>query len=323
MLGDALGHFADQAILVVGDVMLDEYIYGTVKRISPEAPIPIVETQRREYRPGGASNVARNIAALGGTPLLCGIVGTDAHAAILSAHLHDSVAAHHLTLIPAADRPTTLKTRVVAHGQQMLRLDTEQTDPISSVLEDALMTVIQAAMPRVAACVLSDYAKGVLTPALCARVMALGHQLRVPIIVDPKGCDFAKYRGADVLTPNLGEAALASGIPVDGLTAPDRMADPLLQLLPGTALLITRGEAGMSLYQVAAPPRHIPAMSRAVYDVTGAGDTVVAVLALALASGSPLEEAIVLANLAAGEVVSKLGTSTVTLAELRGALVRV
>jgi D-beta-D-heptose 7-phosphate kinase/D-beta-D-heptose 1-phosphate adenosyltransferase len=209
----------------------------------------------------------------------------------------------------------------VAHGQQMLRLDTESTDLISPALEDELMAAMQMTMPRVAACVLSDYAKGLLTPALCARMIALGRECRVPIIVDPKGRDFSKYLGATVLTPNLAEASLASGLPVESHAAPDGMAQRLQQLLPGTALLITRGEDGMSLYRQDTPPRHIPAVSRAVYDVTGAGDTVIAVLALTLACGTPLEEAIVLANLAAGEVVSKLGTSTVTLEELRQVLV--
>ena len=313
------GSFQQQTVLVIGDVMLDEYIYGQVKRISPEAPIPIVEMNSREYRPGGASNVARNIAALGGIPILSGIVGDDPQADILSQQLLESIAAQNLRLIKAQGRPTTLKTRVVVHGQQMLRLDTEQTDPISPVLEDVLLATIQAMMPRVAACVLSDYAKGLLTQTLCARIIELARSLRVPIITDPKGRDFGKYVGATVLTPNVSEAALATGIPVERHAPPNRMAGQLQQLLPGTALLITRGDEGMSLYQPACPPLHIPAMSRAVYDVTGAGDTVVAVLALGLACEMPMEETIRLANLAAGEVVGKLGTSIISWEELRRA----
>jgi D-beta-D-heptose 7-phosphate kinase/D-beta-D-heptose 1-phosphate adenosyltransferase len=202
----------------------------------------------------------------------------------------------------------------------MLRLDTEQVDPISPALESELMTAIQESMPQVTACVLSDYAKGLLTPTLCASILQLGRECRVPVIVDPKGRDYRKYVGANVLTPNLQEAAIASGLPVENHRPPDQMARQLQHLMPDTTLLITRGEEGMSLYAPDRSPLHIPAMSRAVYDVTGAGDTVVAVLALTLACGMPIEEATVLANLAAGEVVSKLGASTVTTDELRRAI---
>jgi D-beta-D-heptose 7-phosphate kinase/D-beta-D-heptose 1-phosphate adenosyltransferase len=306
-------------VLVIGDVMLDEYIIGHVRRISPEAPIPVVEAAHREYRPGGASNVAANIAALGGVPLLCGVVGVDEAARTLG-HVLGDAGLGVPALIGAADRPTTLKSRIMAHGQQMLRLDSESTAPIPEEVEADVLAWVRASMGQAKACVLSDYAKGVLTPGLCVAIMALAGEHGVPVVVDPKARDFGRYAGATVITPNLREAAVAANHPPDGPHDVDALAADLMTAVGGAALLITRSEAGMSLYQPGVAALHIPTRAQAVHDVTGAGDTVVGALALALAARAPLADAAGMANVAAGIVVGKLGTATVTPAELRAAV---
>jgi D-beta-D-heptose 7-phosphate kinase/D-beta-D-heptose 1-phosphate adenosyltransferase len=296
--------FADQRVLVIGDVMLDEYIWGEVSRISPEAPVPVVNVLRRTYRPGGASNVAASIAALGGTPTLIGVAGADQMAESLRQALRD-VGVGQSELLVVADRPTTVKSRIMAHNQQMLRCDIEVTSPIEPALEDVLLAQVRAHLATATVCVLSDYAKGVLTA--------------VPVIVDPKGTRYERYAGATVITPNLNEAALAAQITIHGLDQLEEAAHVLSGRLRGSAVIITRGAEGMTLFQTGAAPLTVPARARAVFDVTGAGDTVVAMLAVALGCGASLPAAMQLATVAAGIAVGKLGTATVSQDELLAA----
>jgi D-glycero-beta-D-manno-heptose-7-phosphate kinase len=310
--------FADQRVLVIGDVMLDEYIWGEVSRISPEAPVPVVNVLRRTYRPGGASNVAASIAALGGTPTLIGVAGADQMAESLRQALRD-VGVGQSELLVVADRPTTVKSRIMAHNQQMLRCDIEVTSPIEPALEDVLLAQVRAHLATATVCVLSDYAKGVLTERVCQAIIAAARQAAVPVIVDPKGTRYERYAGATVITPNLNEAALAAQITIHGLDQLEEAAHVLSGRLRGSAVIITRGAEGMTLFQTGAAPLTVPARARAVFDVTGAGDTVVAMLAVALGCGASLPAAMQLATVAAGIAVGKLGTATVSQDELLAA----
>lgn len=309
-----------QRVLIVGDVMLDEYIWGEVSRISPEAPVPVVETQRRSYRAGGAGNVASNVVTLGGAAQLCAVVGNDLFADLLVDTLEAGGVACREGCVRVVDRQTTVKSRVIAHSQQMLRLDTETRMPITVATEAALLRYCAITLPDVDVCVLSDYAKGVLTPRICHAVIALARKSGVPLVVDPKGQGYARYAGATVITPNMHELHVAAGrLPGEQVDFEAAVAVVIAQV-GAAALLITRGSEGMSLMRHDLPPIHIPTRARLVYDVTGAGDTVVAALALALAIGAPLDHAAALANEAAGIAVGKVGTATVTGDELRTAL---
>jgi D-glycero-beta-D-manno-heptose-7-phosphate kinase len=301
-------------ILVVGDVMLDEYLWGSVHRTSPEAPVPIVAVERQTHALGGAGNVAANLASLGSRVWLVGAVGTDAQAAQI-AELLTLTPGISSYLYPCQDRPTTTKTRIIAHGQQLLRADLEERHPIPAEAEKHIISWIQERISTLHACVLSDYAKGMLTEKLISSVITLCKQANIPVIVDPKGHRFSRYRGATVVTPNLAEAHLAVEMEEEQLTL-EEVADRLLGEIRDGALLITQGSKGMSLFRHDSPVLHIPAEARIIYDVTGAGDTVVAVLALLLAIGMDMETAARLANYAAGIVVGKVGTASVSLEEL-------
>ena len=306
---------AGQTVLIVGDIMLDEYIWGDMTRISPEAPVPIVQTRRRTYRPGGAANVAANIAALDGVPFLAGIVGADAIVKPLQDALTQAQVPVSTGMQTAVHRATTVKTRIVAHNQQVLRLDNETATALETDTEDQLIAWCTMQMPNARVCVLSDYAKGVVSPRVAQAVIAAAKLHNLPIVVDPKGRDFAKYQGATVVTPNLTEAALATGHLAQE-EGPDKIAQHLLGVLAGSKLLITRGAEGMTLYAHDAPGVHFAAHARTVYDVSGAGDTVVALLALGLAAGAEIQDAIRLANLGAGIVVGRFGTATVNREDL-------
>ena len=312
---DVLTRFPGKCVLIVGDVMLDEYIWGEVRRVSPEAPVPVVELQRQTYVPGGAANAAANVASLGGRALLGGVVGDDTQAGLLrEASSRRGVEGDGLLNDP--DRPTTTKTRVIAHNQQVLRVDREERSPLSPQMEEALLGWAEKHLEQANALLLSDYAKGVVTPRLAQQVIRMAQSAGKPIIVDPKGRDYRKYRGATVVTPNTQEARLALN---HLLNPPEDLFElgwQLLKLLEGSAVLITRGPEGMSLFEPNHQPVHIPAVARHIYDVTGAGDTVVAALTMALAAGATLEQAAWLANAAAGIKVGKVGTATVSLEEL-------
>ncbi|MBL9018724.1 MAG: D-glycero-beta-D-manno-heptose-7-phosphate kinase, partial [Myxococcales bacterium] len=281
-------------VLVVGDVMLDEYLRGDVARISPEAPVPVLEVRSRDLRLGGAANAAANIKALGGSAFLVGVVGRDETAATLGQQLarHEIIA----SLVPDAGRPTSRKTRLVAQQQQIVRVDDEKRNPLS---EDLVAHVTSAIDDRISTCkaiVLSDYGKGVITTAVAQHAITAAKRARLPVIVDPKQRDFTIYRGASYITPNLSELEVAK---VGGAHDPAGAAAALLPELDGAALLVTRSADGMTLYRAGRPDFHVAALAKEVFDVTGAGDTVVATVALALAAGVAIERAMELASVAA------------------------
>jgi D-beta-D-heptose 7-phosphate kinase/D-beta-D-heptose 1-phosphate adenosyltransferase len=318
-LAELLDRFPGRGVLVVGDVMLDEYVWGEVRRISPEAPVPVVEVRRRSFVPGGAANTAANVAALGGRPVLVSVVGQDLSASMLREVLaQNGTDADGLCADPG--RATTTKSRVVAHGQQVARLDVEERAPLTPALEDALLDALREHLPRAEACILSDYAKGAVTPRVAQELIRLARRAGRPVVVDPKGADYSRYRGATVVKPNLHEAERSARVEIGGEAALGEAAARLLALLEGSAVLITRGPDGMSLFRRGAAPRHVPAVVRPVFDVTGAGDTVAGTLAMSLAAGASLESAVELANRAASIVVGKVGTATVTCDELRAEL---
>jgi D-beta-D-heptose 7-phosphate kinase/D-beta-D-heptose 1-phosphate adenosyltransferase len=312
-LREAVDKIAGCRAVVVGDVMVDEYLCGEVSRVSPEAPVPVLEPRATEYRLGGAANTAANVRALGGSVTLVGVVGRDDAAQVLVDRLRDRGIAPELVV--DADRPTTLKTRVVAQQQQIVRIDREARHPISGTVAEDLRRRIDLALPAAHVLVLSDYAKGVVTSEVAKHAIAAARGVKIPIVVDPKQLDFRVYAGATVLTPNLREL---------GAAAPDMSVDAasehLLSQLGGAAVLVTRGADGMTLFRSDHAPIHVTAAAKEVFDVTGAGDTVVAALALALAAGVTLEQAVELANFAAALAVGKRGTSSITAAELAAVL---
>ena len=303
-------------VLVVGDLMLDEYLRGDVSRISPEAPVPVLEVRAQESRLGGAANAAANIQSLGGVALLVGVVGKDETAATFGERL--SAAKIASTCVPDPGRPTSKKTRLVAQQQQIVRVDHEKRHAISGAVQDAVKQAIDLRIKDAHAVVISDYAKGVITPDVARHVIATAQAAGLPVVVDPKQRDFTLYAGATVITPNLHELEAAALTP--GLFDVERVARELLPVLAGAALLVTRSADGMSLFRTGLAPVHVPAIAREVFDVTGAGDTVVATLALAVAAKLSLENAIELASIAAAISVSKRGTSTVSAAELLATL---
>ena len=307
----ALSYATDKArILVVGDVMLDRYWFGEVTRISPEAPVPVVRVTRVEERPGGAANVARNCAALGARAQLLSVIGTDEAGTRLS-ELVDA-AGVHANLHRDASMPTTVKLRVIGRQQQLLRIDFE-TPPSSEVLASKLAD-FEAALQACDAVVLSDYGKGGL--AHIADMVSLARAAGKRVLVDPKGHDYSRYLGANIVTPNLSELKEVIGA-WDGEADLAARVGKLRAELSLGALLLTRSEQGMTLFDERGA-MHVPAQAREVYDVSGAGDTVIAALAVMLAAGASLAEAVKIANRAAGIVVGKLGTAVATRAELFG-----
>jgi D-beta-D-heptose 7-phosphate kinase/D-beta-D-heptose 1-phosphate adenosyltransferase len=308
-----LPDFSRAQVLVAGDVMLDRYWQGAAGRISPEAPVPVVRVREEQQRPGGAGNVALNVAALGARAALLGCVGDDADGNALAMLLARGGVRNALLTLPGWR--TIAKLRVLAQHHQLIRLDFE--DPLPQLPAGDWMAAFNRELEQAGAVVLSDYGKGVLAqvPALIAAARARG----LPVVVDPKGRDFSPYRGATVITPNLHEFQEIAG-PAAGDAAIAEKGEALRAALGLEALLVTRGEQGMSLLAAGQPPLHLPTQAREVFDVTGAGDTVVAVLAAALAAGAALPQAVALANAGAGVVVGKLGTATLSAPELRRAL---
>ena len=301
---------ANARVLVVGDVMLDRYWFGDVARISPEAPVPVVRVTRIEERPGGAANVARNCASLGAVAQLLSVVGGDEAGAKLAALVEE--AGVRANLHRDASMETTVKLRVIGRQQQLLRIDFE-TPPSSEVLASKLAD-FEAALPECDAVILSDYGKGGL--AHIATMIGQSRAAGKRVLVDPKGDDYSRYRGAHVITPNLGELREVVGAWRDEADLAARVRK-LRADLSLDALLLTRSEQGMTLFDERGA-MHVPAQAREVYDVSGAGDTVIAALAVMLAAGASMTEAVRLANRAAGIVVGKLGTAVATRAELFG-----
>jgi D-beta-D-heptose 7-phosphate kinase/D-beta-D-heptose 1-phosphate adenosyltransferase len=302
-------------ILIVGDVMLDRYWHGVTARVSPEAPVPVVHVEKSEERPGGAANVAYNTAALGSRTRLIGVTGDDAPAGSLETLLAAAGVDCRFQKLPQT--PTVTKLRVISRHQQLLRLDFEES--LQTIDAERLLDEFHQGLSGCDVVVFSDYGKGTLVN-LTAMIEAARHAGK-PVLVDPKAPDLSRYRGASLITPNLAEFELAVGPCPDEQVLWDRgralLADSAID-----ALLVTRGEHGMTLLRGAAAPLHLPAETREVFDVTGAGDTVIAVLAAALAAGEDLPEATALANLAAGIVVGKLGTASVSVPELHRAVQR-
>ncbi len=304
-------------VVVLGDLILDRFVYGHVHRISPEAPIPVVEVTDELVLPGGAANVARNVCALGGRAVLLGVTGNDENGARLRRVVEaDGVEAGGIERVP--ERPTTVKTRIVAHRQQVVRVDRESKDHVPAEVRGRLLATLQPLLDDCGALVVSDYAKGVLAPDFLADIGRVARRAGVPYVVDPKPVHFP-YPGATVVTPNRDEATGFFGRPFTigdlGRLAPELMADT-----DWRAILFTLGPDGMVLAERDAELERIPARVREVFDVTGAGDTVVAALSLALAAGAPLRTASALANLAAGIVVGKVGTAVCSSEELEEAL---
>lgn len=306
--------FRNVRVLCLGDLILDTFNYGSVERISPERPVPVFKPGHVVHIPGGAANVARNITSLGGHCSLLGLIGSDEASLILS-ELLDRDSQITCTLV-SSPRPTSHKVRFTAAGQHLMRLDKEDTQPIG---EEEIEKVVSALKPLISShdvLILSDYAKGVLAPALLKQVIALAQIYGMPVIVDPKSHDFSRYAGASLLTPNTAEAELAAGFPIQTDDDAERAGHFLLNDSSVRAVLITRGAHGMSLISGHAPPFHLASRPLDVYDVVGAGDTVIATLACGIAAGGNLIEAVIAANVCAGLVVGKSDTATVAPEEL-------
>ena len=307
--------FSEQKVLILGDLMLDEYLWGEVNRISQEAPVPVVVSKNRTYAPGGASNVATNIVALDGKAILGGLIGEDESATVLTKIVSEKgVDVSGFT--PEKERPTTTKTRILAHNQQMLRIDSESLEALLPASERRILEWWLSHLKMAHICILSDYGKGLLSPEFTQKLIGAATSVSRITIVDPKGSDYAKYRGAALITPNTLEAEKASGIEIIDDESLLRAISVLNDILPETSILLTRGARGMSLFAPGEPRLDIKAAAKTVFDVTGAGDTVVSVLALSLAAGADLPTAANLANQAAGIVVQKLGTSSLSREEL-------
>lgn len=308
-----LPDYSNAGVLIIGDVMLDRYWYGPTGRISPEAPVPVVKVEQNEERPGGAANVAMNIASLGGQAHIIGLTGMDEPAQVLSDKLTSLNVTCDFVALP--DYPTITKLRVLSRGQQLIRLDFE--DKFENTDPQLILSRMAQALPQVKAVILSDYAKGALEHV--QQFIQTARAAGVPVFIDPKGADFERYRGATLLTPNMSEFEQVVG---KVKTNEELVAkgEALIEQFDLEALLVTRSENGMTLLRRGMDPFHLPTQAKEVYDVTGAGDTVISVLAASVSAGKALDEACALANAAAGVVVGKLGTSTVSTIELAEAI---
>ena len=316
---NALANLGEQTVLCVGDVMLDEFVYGDVTRISPEAPTPVLAVQRSVIQIGGAGNVARNIAALGAQCILVSLIGNDDAGLTLTDALgkFDGLIVPDLVIDKA--RQTTRKVRFVSehHSAHLVRADWETTAPTSAQSEAAIIAYAETAMQQAGAVMLSDYAKGTLTPRVIRAIIDAARRYGKPVVVDPKGHDYSVYRGATLITPNRQELGAAVHRPVTTEAEIGKAAAELARLVESEAVLVTRSEEGMTLHIEGQAPIHIPAYPVKMRDVSGAGDTVAAVMAVLLAMQAPFESAMRAANAAAAVVVGKRGTATVSLAELR------
>jgi len=315
---ELLDKFAGTRVLVIGDIMLDRYWWGKVSRISPEAPVPVVRLDHESLAAGGAANVAANISGLGAVPILIGVVGDDDESSLLPGVLKDrSISTEHL--VTAKGRRTTVKTRIIAHSQQVARIDQENDNSLTSETEAAVMESFNSIVSGVGAVVISDYAKGTLTDNVTRHVIDAAIEKGIPVLVDPKGRDYSKYRRATMLTPNRREAADACGLEENTQDMVDIAGNRLLTELNLQSVLITQGEDGMTLFRPGQKPYHLNTLARDVYDVTGAGDTVIGSLAVAIAAGADAAVAADIANIAAGIVVEQVGTTAISVQDLREA----
>lgn len=321
-LRDILKRFAPQKIVVVGDVMLDHFLWGKVSRISPEAPVPVVEITRESYFPGGAANVARNLRALGATARIVGVLGEDDAGQKLRNAL-DEQGIPTDGLIVDSTRPTTLKTRIVAHNQQVVRFDHESSTVISSSIQDKLLRHFFGILPGVNAVIFEDYAKGLFTQDLVSQMLGRSRSAGIVTAADPNPRRMLDYREITAITPNRHEAFAAAGVPyvepVDDVLSDEALKSVgsiLLEKWKPENLLVTLGEHGMCLFRPGRKAHYIPTVAQEVFDVSGAGDTAIATLALALAAGADPAEAAEISNHAAGVVVGKVGTATCSPDEL-------
>ncbi len=313
-----IDNFAGRRLAVIGDSMVDRFLWGRVDRISPEAPVPVVRVEKETLKLGGAANVAANIRALGAEAVLFGICGADEAGRQLRGLLADR-GIDDSGLLDFPGRPTTLKTRIIAHNQQVVRADREEDTPVNGDLIEKLADSMKRSGPF-DGIVFSDYGKGVLTDAALKWFIAAGREAGVPLVVDPKKGDFSQYRGVTSLTPNQKEAEQACALPITGTDSLQEAGRRLLERTAAEAVLITRGEHGMALYYQDGREGHLDTRATTVYDVTGAGDTVIAVYTAALATGAEFLDAAQLANHAAGLAVRELGTTAINADQLRTVL---
>jgi len=316
----ALARFAGARVLVIGDIILDHFLWGSVSRISPEAPVPVVNVTRENMMLGGAANVLHNLYALGAEASLCGVIGNDPMGDQLLGLLAE-VSSSSAGVVKVDDRPTIKKTRVIAHNQQVVRVDREVNQPVPAEAVERILAHIDAHIDEFDAVIISDYAKGLITESFMKSLRdCLAKHRPVPLIVDPKPGRSACYHGVTLITPNNHEAEQMSGVAIRDEASLLRAAESLLEELSCESMLITRGESGMALLERGKPLLTIPTVAKEVFDVTGAGDTVIATLSVGLAVGLPFGTAATIANVAAGIVVGKVGTATVTVAEIQGAI---
>jgi D-beta-D-heptose 7-phosphate kinase/D-beta-D-heptose 1-phosphate adenosyltransferase len=314
-LAERVGSFRGRRVVVIGDVILDRYLWGRATRVSPEAPVLVVDVEREEFRLGGAANVAHNVAALGAEPVLIAAMGEDGKADDLERQLRARGVDPDRGLVRDGSRRTTVKTRIIAHNQQVLRADEESREPLPADARAELWNRARAALDGADAVLISDYGKGVVTPDLLERLLPELSRRGIPSAVDPKEEHFPRYRGVSVITPNAAEAADAWGRRFRSEADLIEAGFGLRERMAVESVLITRGEEGMSLF-TAEGHTHFPTRARKVFDVTGAGDTVIATIATALAARASLPEACILANHAAGLVVAELGTAAASAADL-------
>ncbi|OGR49831.1 MAG: hypothetical protein A2X40_03005 [Elusimicrobia bacterium GWC2_65_9] len=315
-----LARFHGRRVLVVGDLMLDQYVRGTVGRISPEAPVPVVRVTGETSIPGGAGNVVNNLASLGASVSVVGVIGEDEAGRRLAEQFRSKGVDMEGVCVDV-DRQTTQKCRVVAERQQVVRFDRETTGPLSHATQTRLLAGLAEELPRTEAVIFSDYGKGVIGPRLLALAIGAANRRKIPLTVDPKPEHFRSYKGVTCVTPNTAEAwACMRREPKPGQDALVALGREILRMLRSRSALITRGAEGMSLFEADGKVTHIPTVAREVFDVSGAGDTVIAAFTLALAAGAPLDRAASLANHAAGIVVGKLGTAVTDCAELSEAV---
>jgi len=318
-LGRLMERFQKTTLLVVGDIVIDQFIWGTVSRISPEAPVPVVAVSSESLLLGGAANVVNNIWSLNGKALVSGIIGCDAMGETVRALLRER-GCDLEGVVEDGQRPTTVKTRVIAHSQQVVRFDREEVAPVSPESRRQIISYVERHWDDVDGVVISDYGKGVVTRELMTFILDKMKGDGKLVAVDPKMNNFDLYRGATIVTPNSAEAEFAAGMQVCDEDSLVHIGAALLGRFASRAVLITRGEAGMVLFEENGGVTKVPTVAKEVYDVTGAGDTVIGTLTLALAAGSDFAQAAVLANYAAGIVVGKVGTATVTPEELKRAI---
>ena len=305
--------FKNKRVLVLGDLMLDKYIWGDVSRISPEAPVPVVAVRKDTSCLGGAGNVAHNLESLGARPILVGVVGDDAEGRWIKRHLPESRG-----VFLDKKRPTTVKTRIIAHHQQVVRVDFEKKSPIPEPIQQRMVKVIRE--EEYDGLLISDYNKGIVNPSLMGRVLENARTQKIPVFVDPKVENFSLFSPITLITPNHVEAEKIVRHECRTDAQVERAGFEILSLISSLYLILKRGEQGMTVFEKGKPPIHIPTIAKEVFDVTGAGDTVIATVTLALLSGATIREAAMISNAAAGIVVGKIGTATASPEELLAAL---